>query len=495
MKVSSNTKAWIIVSTVVGVVLILVSLFFYNNFFRQSHAPLIETVPTDAAFVFEINDNEQFVKSSALLMPSLTDLFALDGLAGFESFIERRQNINEEILVSGFVQDGTVVSVFSTRMDEHYFNNLLKSLQIDPRNHIKFEEYAIFSYGTHYKKYMFVFHNGVFSASDNLELLKKTIIQLKYPKGLTNQKSFRQLYKLVEKNEKQNWLLVNPKEYAKYLTALMTEKKRPVFDYLSGLSEWCAYQIRFVDNEILLSGYLFADCPAVKKYRTCQVENDFPLHLIPASANKLVSVGAKDYQKIACFFAENPNLVTKEAADIYRQIAPVHSMFFTLTADTNAYHYYLMKVDASTSSLASLFPENTDVDSLLQNTPDAIFEVESLPFTSMLSYLYKNESFSCFTKINDYFIFADTASTLEYYKYALKNTNYMETSLPYKFASSNTPSDGVFNYLFINHNNAVQAALEEQFAKKSSLNKLSVFSFSHTVPAQKLMGSTVYVKF
>ena len=64
MKTNSNAKGWIITSAVVGIVLILAAIFFYNNFFRQTSGPLIETVPADAAFIFEINDNEQFMKTS-----------------------------------------------------------------------------------------------------------------------------------------------------------------------------------------------------------------------------------------------------------------------------------------------------------------------------------------------------------------------------------------------------------------------------------------------
>ena len=183
MTSTNNTKGWIITTAIVGIVLILAAIFFYNNFFRQTSGPLIETVPSEAAFIFEINDNEQFVKTSASLMPYLTEMFALDGLAGFESFLEKMPKKDGLIMVSGFVNDGKIVPLFSTRMEERYFKSLLKLLQLDPRNNIKFEGYEIYSYGTHYKDFKFVFHNNVFSVSEDVELLKKSIVQLKYPKG------------------------------------------------------------------------------------------------------------------------------------------------------------------------------------------------------------------------------------------------------------------------------------------------------------------------
>ena len=121
----NNNKGWIITTAIVGIVLIFAAIFFYNNFFRQTSGPLIETVPADAAFIFEINDNEQFVKTSASLMPYLTEMFALDGLAGFESFLEKMPKQDGPILVSGYVSDGKIVPLFSTRMEERYFKSLL----------------------------------------------------------------------------------------------------------------------------------------------------------------------------------------------------------------------------------------------------------------------------------------------------------------------------------------------------------------------------------
>jgi hypothetical protein len=45
MSGNNNAKGWIITSAIVGIVLILAAIFFYNNFFRQTNGPLIETVP------------------------------------------------------------------------------------------------------------------------------------------------------------------------------------------------------------------------------------------------------------------------------------------------------------------------------------------------------------------------------------------------------------------------------------------------------------------
>ncbi|MEG2070432.1 MAG: hypothetical protein RR034_03555, partial [Bacteroidales bacterium] len=86
---SDNRKSWIIISTIVGIIAIGTALFFYHSFFRQNNAKLIETIPSEAAFIFEINDNEEFTKTSSSLIPYLNPVFSLEALSGFEFFIDK----------------------------------------------------------------------------------------------------------------------------------------------------------------------------------------------------------------------------------------------------------------------------------------------------------------------------------------------------------------------------------------------------------------------
>ncbi|MBR4535888.1 MAG: hypothetical protein IKO62_04445 [Bacteroidales bacterium] len=494
MTATNNTKAWIITTASVGIVLILAAIFFYNNFFRQTNGPLIETVPPDVAFIFEINDNEQFVKTSASLMPYLTELFALDGLAGYESFLEKMNNREGAILVSGYVIDNKIVPLFSTRMDEHYFKNLLKLLQIDPRNNITFEGYEIYTYGTHYKDFKFVFHNNVFSASEDVELLKKSIVQLKFPKGLAHDKSFKQLYKLVEKNQKQNWLLVNPKNYAEYLKGKMSESYGSIVDEWTDLTSWCAYQVRFSDVEIFLSGYIDTENPAMRQFESAMPDGEFPQRVVPITANNLVVVDdAKPLSLVKYWDVEG--MADPYQQNCYQRIAPVQSVYFTLPADTCSYHYCALKIDTTKASFASFFADSLNVDSIQNNTPKSVFSCVLVDFASVFSSLYLGDAYKCMMQVKDYYVLADTSTTLEYYKKTVKSNNYIETGNAFKFASSNTPSDAVWSFTFFNQDGQLKKLMNADVARKSTLNDLKIFSFSHAVPVQNLVGSNIYLKF
>ncbi len=492
----NNNKGWIITSAIVGIMLIFAAIFFYNNFFRQTNGPLIETVPADAAFIVEINDNEQFVKTSASLMPYLTELFALDGLAGYESFLEKMPKKDGPIMVSGFVIDEKIVPLFSTRMEEHYFKKLLKLLQIDPRNNIKFEGYEIYSYGTHYKDFKFVFHNNVFSVSEDVDLLKKSIVQLKYPKGLTNDKSFKLVHKMVEKNVKQNWLLLNPEKYAEYLKSKMEEQYVGLIDAWSGKSSWCAYQIRFSDIEMFLSGYMDTEKEVIQQFGSAVPEGEFPQRVVPISANALTVVDDANPKSLVKYFDVN-GLMDQYQLNDYQRISPVYMVFFSLPADTCNYHYCAMKIDTTVASFASFFRDERNVDSIQKNTPKAVYSCDVLldSFSDFFSAIYADDNYKCMMQVKDCYVLADTSTTLEYYKKVVKKTNYIETGNQFRFASANTPSDAVWSFTYINQDDQLKKLMNKDYARKSKLNDLKVFSISHTVPSQRLVGSNVYLKF
>ena len=98
-------------------------------------------------------------------------------------------------------------------------------------------------------------------------------------------------------------------------------------------------------------------------------------------------------------------------------------------------------------------------------------------------------------QVKDCYLLADTSTTLEYYKKVVKKSNYIETGNQFKFASSNTPSDAVWSFTYFNQAGQLKNYMTKDFAKKSKLNDLKIFSISHTVPSQRLVGSNIYLKF
>jgi len=242
--------------TAVVIVLFAGGVYSYYYFLRQVNAKLIETIPTDAAFLFQINDNETFIKSSKTIHSHIHPLFGLDAYPGCQFFLEQLPGKYNQVVFSGHPNGEKFAILFACKIIERSFEHLLSKLQIDVKNCITFEQCKIYTYGTHLKRFVFTYHKGIFLASENMNLLKKAITQLKNPRNLTTLKSFESLFHITEKNRKQNWLILNHSSYFSNFQSFFLDEINSSFTQFSSHTPWSAYQVRFSGLEMLLSGYV-----------------------------------------------------------------------------------------------------------------------------------------------------------------------------------------------------------------------------------------------
>ena len=199
MKEEYNTekhRGWAIWLSIFALLLIGVGIFFYYSFFRQSRSELIEAVPTDAQYVFEINDNPAFQKGVASMAPYFTEAFALDVLPAYEDIYKQMAG-TYDLTISGHRSANGIRVLFNTHIEKAVFKKLLRALSIDPANFTSFEHYKIYTYGTHFKSLKFAYFNHILTVSDDIDLLKKALIQHTHPKNLLSDKSFKDLYNLT----------------------------------------------------------------------------------------------------------------------------------------------------------------------------------------------------------------------------------------------------------------------------------------------------------
>ena len=57
-------RAWVVWISLIAVILMGVGIFFYYTFLRQTPAALIQVVPNDAVFLFEVHDHDDFVQTT-----------------------------------------------------------------------------------------------------------------------------------------------------------------------------------------------------------------------------------------------------------------------------------------------------------------------------------------------------------------------------------------------------------------------------------------------
>jgi len=256
MKNREHRRNLLTIFTVTVVIFFGAGVYLYYYFFRQVNAQLVETIPTDAAFLFQINDNEKFLKTVKKIHPYINPLFGLDAYPGCQFFVDQLPGKYNQVVFTGHANGETFSILFACKINENAFKELLIKLQIDEKNCTKFEQCKIYSYGTHLKRFVFTYQMGIFIASENITLLKKAITQLKNPRNLTSVKSFETLFNMVEKNKKQNWLIINNKRYFSNFETYFNEKTNGILYSFSSNVLWAAYQVRFSGLNMSLSGYL-----------------------------------------------------------------------------------------------------------------------------------------------------------------------------------------------------------------------------------------------
>jgi len=242
--------------TFAAIILFSGGISFYYYFFRQVNAQLIETIPSDAAFLFQINDNEIFLKTVKNIHIYINPLFGLDAYPGCQFFVDQLPGKYNQVVFSGHTNGEIFSILFACKINERAFKQLLSKLQIDEKNCTKFDQCKIYTFGTHLKRFVFTYHKGIFLASENITLLRKAITQLKNPRNLTAIKHFESLFKIMEKNKKQNWLILNHKRYFSNFESYFNEETNIKLNFYASNVLWAAYQVRFSKQEMTLSGYL-----------------------------------------------------------------------------------------------------------------------------------------------------------------------------------------------------------------------------------------------
>lgn len=489
---SSVRRNWAIIGTFTVIICIIIGLYFYNNFFRQTNAQLIETVPTDAVYIFQIHDNRAFVSDATPLLPYLTEVFNMSSFSGFEFFLDQLHSSKHEFIISGHQNGENTTLLYSFRVPESIFENLFAKLKLDPRNYSAFNDAKIYTYGTHYKRFFFTFHNGVFSISEDIDLLKKSIAQLKSMKNLLGNRSFQKIYGLVNKNKKQNWIILNNSTFFNSLHKIFKPEFHGFLSNVSSDPSWSAYQIRFNENEVSMMGYSTVD----KAYESVmEQQKNCKTHfspILPFYTNFYTTYNTPNPTQ---YFSKIPESKTYSLSlENYKILQPQSTTYFSLNQDSISYYYMAFLCDTTLTSISALLTlDSTNQKIMYKNTPIYISKLTAV--YPHLNKRYKSEKLSYFIDFQGYYIFASTQEALQYYLKVTPNNN-IESSPYYRFAKSNLPSENSFEFfLSATSSKKWEKYLHQDFYKLNIAKNLKLISYSYSLPQDELIGVNVFIKF
>lgn len=488
-----ENRPWVIWLTIMAVILAGVGIFFYYNFFRQSKSELIEAIPTDAAFILTLNDNDGFISSTPKVAPYLNELLVMDALPAYETMRNKLPNGEYDLTVSGHGTDNGVSVLFNMHADKAAFKRLLRALSIDPNNYTPFEGNRIYTYGTNFKSMKFVYLNHIISISPDLELLKRAIVQHAHPKDLLSDKQFKEMYDLTDKNRKQNWLIVNPERYGKYFSSFLNEETAGKLS--SGLkkSGWTALQLRVSGNEMFLSGYVYAESPQSDKFDILINKNGNGVEindLYPSQANWYVHLETPRVKELSRLKNNDP-----KASKPFMDLSPSEIGYFTLQSDSVEYQYAIVKFDTANSPLEVFYSHAAD--SVRALCPDEQFPIPYRLFPLMPA--FAPDSAKWFIIKDNSLVFAESKEGLKLYQKNMKEKGCLTQNRYYPFVNEAVASTAVFTYtLFNNETSSYWLSLLSDKGKASHVGRdLHVFTLSCDAmgEGQHLLPLNLYLLF
>jgi len=493
MKNNGNSKKiWFTISLILVIVTMGVSIFFYHNFFRQNNAQLIEAVPPESSFILQINNNEDFAKNTTQLIPYLNELLYMSALPGFEFFIDHLNLKKTAVMLSGYSNGENIFLLFSANTTVSQFSTLLKNLRIDHRNFIPFDKSKIYTYGTHFKKFYFSFNNNIVSISEDIELLKKSIVQHKHPRNLLSDKMFSKFYNIVSKNEKQNWLIIHNFRFFKLKQNLFSDSYQHLCQSLSAIPDWSIFQIGFNDKEMILSGYMDYQHVFSKNLHTdfTNETTSSPAHIVPFSSS-FYSVLKQSISSQFFLLKNEP-----ESSFIIPDFEVDELVKFQLNRDTVVYQFIAFKIDTTQNLNFFISADSTQHNEFTTKKGDKIYlsSFHHLHTYSTISML--NIRLNYFTVYQNYYIFANAMTDLDYFLQQIKQQNFAQQQ-SYQFAKFNLPSNSSYEFCVIIPDKG--ANVTPHFLSKewhdNTIRNLQVFAFSFAKSEKDLVPVSVYIKF
>ena len=493
MKNNRNSKKiWFSISLFLVILTVGVGIFFYHNFFRQNNAQLIEAVPPESSFIFQINNNEDFIENATQLLPYLNELLYMSALPGFEFFIDQLTLEKPTIMLSAYSNGENTLLLLSASISKSSFSSFLKNLRIDHRNFIPFDKSKIYTYGTHLKKFSFSFNNNVISISEDIELLKKSIVQHKHPKNLLSDKVFSKFYQIVSKNEKQNWLIIHNSRFFDLKQGFFSDSYQRIPQSLSEIPDWSIFQIRFRDKEMILSGYMDYEhvFPNNLQIDFAHETTVLPAHIIPFGSS-FYSV-LKQPVSSQSFLLKN----NSDSSLVMPDFGAKEIVRFQLYKDTTTYQFIAFKIDTSKHSDFFISNDSTRNNEITTKKGDKIY-FSSLHHWQVYSTISRqNIGLNYFTIYQDYYIFADTTTTLEYFLQQIRQQSFAQNS-NYQFVKSNLPSSNGYEFCMIIADKTMNAYpfFSDKKWHSNTIRNLQIFAFSLAKPEKNMLPVSIYIKF
>lgn len=480
----SRRKVWIVAGIAIVVAVVAIAIFSFTHLLKKNTAEPLATLPADAVYVLQINDNEVFMKSSVKCLPYLNEILSFNAIEGFEYFtslISANLPQTGQIVISGHLNRSNQLKLMlSTRASEGAFNQLLQDLKINPKDCSTHRSVQIYKIATHHNTFYLCFHNGIFSAAESVNLLESSIDVTATANALSNQQELKKLLGAISKNSKQNWLIINHERFVKVGLPKIAPDYQTRFEHYKDLADWSAYQVTFTDFEMNLSGYSLIKPNSFFQQFHGSMESpmSIPDSLVCSNITRVESYNAP---------------FTVGADSVMLQFSDIHH--FVVNLKGRDLHFIALHSDGSDNLTEAFLPSNFTSDSIIHYKKIAIYKSGVGDFVPQC---LRDSSIGCnyFVENKGNLIFADSVSTLKMYLDKMAGGSNLASNQTYVFAKKHLPSQSIFELYYQNLNQDARKFFSASFLKSGGrLSMMRVFSVNASESVDGMVPNNIYVRF
>ncbi len=260
----------IIISLLAIISLFAVGVIIYQKI-KQPTKTAIEAIPMDANVIFKINNHKQLWNEQMAVTDFWKEMATFENMGNFEKHIAWLDSLIQSDAVAAKIvlenplyislhpsKDSLFSAMFLVEIPKEFLSSTGKfvasvanSFQMKEMNHEGVNIYTT----QHKDGFSFYSYHGVFVSSQDVDLLKKSAVQIQSNKSLLNDSLFNSI-KTTEGKKTDISVFINYHKIFKSLALLLNSNTYPFLSKIDVVNGWSNSDVLFRKDLLLMSGYL-----------------------------------------------------------------------------------------------------------------------------------------------------------------------------------------------------------------------------------------------
>lgn len=383
----------------------------YLNFWKKNALQPLDCVPNDAAYVLQINDNQEITQTISGCLTQLEPLMNCDAIEVFEHFLKQFDSdkiAESQVVMSSHWMDGKLRALLAIPANSRDLESVLRGLNKNPKDNFDYKGIVFYEISTHYHTCFFCLHKGFFLAAEDEMLLRRVIDVMGTQQCLTRCADYEKIGSLLKKNTKQNWLLIhNEKLIDAQISKLEPVYKQNLLD-LKQYANWSAFVVTFSDKSVQLSGYCqVKPGTCFDNFRSAH-SLELPVSVLPWETAQCMALNLASVKK----FLPGSSPASQQSCKV---LGDASAFYFTFAEGEELQRCIALVADTSAAFRQSLCAEDSAVGPVATCLKHPIYASSCADFPQAILNATKTLKASYFVENQGVYVFADSVPVLKNY--------------------------------------------------------------------------------